>query len=285
MATILDGKALAQKIQSQLQQRVENLRHHSGIIPGLAVVLVGNDPASAVYVSNKEKAALKIGMKSEIVRLHERSGETEILLAVKQLNERSDIHGIIVQMPLPAGTSTEKIIQTINPAKDADGLHPQNLGALCWGGGMRAPRPCTPLGIMTLLDSHTISCQGKHAAVLGRSAIVGKPMALMLLERHATVTICHSRTPDLQTEVKRADILVVAIGVAQKVQGDWLKPGAVVVDVGMNRLNGKLVGDVDFDSTAKVASAITPVPGGVGPMTVTMLLANTIAIAERNLIL
>lgn len=279
-ARIIDGKALAKSIRERLSERVPALTKQLGRAPGLAVVLVGDDPASAVYVRNKEKAATEIGMTSRIMRLPATATQSEVLAAVDVLNAAPDIDGFLVQLPLPRGLDERAVTERIDPAKDADGLHPVNMGRLV--AGLPAPRPCTPAGVIALLDHAQVPLKGARAVVIGRSSIVGKPMAMLLLERDATVTMCHSRTADLAAEVRRADVVVVAVGKARLVQGDWIAPGAAVIDVGTNRVDGKLVGDVDFDTAAARAGCITPVPGGVGPMTIAMLLHNTIEAATRR---
>jgi methylenetetrahydrofolate dehydrogenase (NADP+)/methenyltetrahydrofolate cyclohydrolase len=244
------------------------------------VVRVGDDPASAVYVKGKRKACEEVGMRSVEHHLPATVGEAELLGLIARLNADPETHGILVQLPLPKHIDESKVLDAISPAKDADGFHPVNVGALWLA--KPAPRPCTPAGVMRLLDEAGVDPKGKRALVVGRSNIVGKPMACMLLERHATVTIAHSRTADLAGEVGRADIVVAAIGKAEMVKGAWVKPGAVVIDVGMNRkADGKLCGDVEFAEAEKRASAITPVPGGVGPMTIAMLLVNTLDLARR----
>ena len=281
MADLLDGKGLALKVREGLARQVQELTEKLGRPPGLSVILVGEDPASAVYVRNKEKAASTMGLKSEIIRLPAESSEADILAEVEKLNQDDTVDGFMVQFPLPQGIDETKITLAITPEKDADGLHPTNLGKLL--AGVAAPRPCTPCGVMKLLEEGGVEFEGKHAVVVGRSTIVGKPQALMLLEKHATVTICHSRTANLAEEVKRADIVVAAVGRPRFISGDWIKPGAAVVDVGINRVDGKLCGDVDFEAAEKVAGCITPVPGGVGPMTVAMLMKNAVDAAARKL--
>ena len=282
MASIIDGKAVAKEVQRQIKEEVDGLERRWGLRPGLAVVLVGDDPASHIYVRNKERACREVGIKSFEHVLPATISEKELLALVQQLNKDKDVHGILVQLPLPPHIHPEKILEAISPRKDIDGFHPVSQGMLLLGGD--GFRPGTPLGIMKLLAWVYCDPKGKNAVVVGRSNIVGKPVALMLLEKHATVTICHSRTASLRDEVGRADILVVAIGKAGLVRGDWVKPGAVVIDVGVNRLpSGKLAGDVEFDSAKERASAITPVPGGVGPMTICMLLHNTLKAAKQSL--
>lgn len=281
MATIIDGKAVAKDVQNQIKQEVDGLERRWGLVPGLAVVLVGDDPASHIYIRNKEKACKEAGIKSFEHLLPVTISEKELLALIHQLNKEKRVHGILVQLPLPPHIHAEKVLEAISPQKDVDGFHPANLGLLALGGD--GFRPCTPMGIMRLLEAASCDPKGKNAVVVGRSNIVGKPVALMLLEKHATVTICHSRTLSLRDEVGRADILVAAIGKAGLMRGEWVKPGAVVIDVGINRLpNGKLSGDVEFESAKDRASAITPVPGGVGPMTIAMLLQNTYEAALRQ---
>jgi methylenetetrahydrofolate dehydrogenase (NADP+) / methenyltetrahydrofolate cyclohydrolase len=248
------------------------------LTPGLATVLVGEDPASKVYVGGKEKACLAAGLESFGFHLAETTSEAKLLELVADLNRRNDVDGILVQLPLPAGIDAKRVVESIDPAKDVDGLHPVSQGRLLAG----APglRPCTPIGIMRLIDETGTDPKGLHAVVVGRSLLVGKPIALLLLERHATVTMCHTRTRDLPGEVARADLLVVAAGKPRAIAGDWVKRGSVVIDVGVNRTEHGLVGDVDFAAAAQRAGFITPVPGGVGPMTIAMLLHNTITAAE-----
>jgi len=282
MAMIIDGKAVAKDVQKQIKEEVEGLERRWGMAPGLGVVLVGDDPGSHIYVRNKEKACKEVGIKSFEHLLPATVSEKELLAVVHQLNKDKNVHGILVQLPLPAHIRAEKILEAISPYKDVDGFHPVSQGMLLLGG--EGFRPCTPMGIIRLLESAGCDPKGKNAVVVGRSNIVGKPVALMLLEKHATVTICHSRTASLRDEVGRADILVVAIGKAGLVRGEWVKPGAVVIDVGINRLpSGKLCGDIEFESAKERAAAITPVPGGVGPMTICMLLYNTLKAAKDSL--
>jgi methylenetetrahydrofolate dehydrogenase (NADP+)/methenyltetrahydrofolate cyclohydrolase len=282
MATIIDGKAVAKEVQRQIKEEVDGLERRWNLAPGLAVVLVGDDPASHIYVRNKEKASKEVGIRSFEHLLPATISEKDLLALVHQLNKDKRVHGILVQLPLPPHIHAEKILEAISPYKDVDGFHPVNQGRLLLGGD--GFKPCTPMGIMKLLEATDCDPKGRNAVVVGRSNIVGKPVALMLLEKHATVTICHSRTLSLRDEVNRADILVVAIGKAGLVRGEWVKPGAVVIDVGVNRLpNGKLGGDVEFESAKDRASAITPVPGGVGPMTICMLLFNTLKAAKASL--
>ena len=282
MATIIDGKAVAKEVQKQIKEEVDGLERRWNLAPGLAVVLVGDDPASHIYVRNKEKACKEVGIKSFEHFLPATVSEKELLALVYHLNKDKHVHGILVQLPLPPHIHSEKILNAVSPYKDVDGFHPVNQGNLLVGAD--GYRPCTPLGVMKLLESVHCDPKGKNAVIVGRSNIVGKPVALMLLEKHATVTVCHSRTASLRDEVARGDIVVVAIGKAGIVRGDWIKPGAVVIDVGINRLpSGKLCGDVEFDAAKERASAITPVPGGVGPMTICMLLFNTLKAAKDSL--
>lgn len=282
MATIIDGKAVAREIQKQIKEEIDGLKRRWGMVPGLGVVLVGDDPASHLYVRNKEKACKEAGIRSQEHLLPASVSEKELLSVIHSLNRDKQIHGILVQLPLPAHIRSDKILEAVSPLKDVDGFHPVNQGLLLLGA--EGLKPCTPLGIMKLLDSIGCDPKGKNATVVGRSNIVGKPVALMLLARHATVTLCHSRTAQLKDEVSRADILVVAIGKAGLVRGDWIKPGAVVIDVGSNRLpSGKFVGDVEFESAKERASWISPVPGGVGPMTICMLLFNTLRATKESL--
>jgi methylenetetrahydrofolate dehydrogenase (NADP+)/methenyltetrahydrofolate cyclohydrolase len=282
MAVIINGRAVAKDVQKQIKDEVEGLERRWGLVPGLAVVLVGEDPASQLYVRNKEKACKEVGIKSFEHLLPATVSERELLGLVQQLNKDKSVHGILVQLPLPAHIRAEKILESISPNKDIDGFHPVNQGMLVLGAD--GFKPCTPMGIMKLLESVNCDPKGKNAVVVGRSNIVGKPVALMLLAKHATVTICHSRTASLRDEVGRGEILVVAIGKPGIVRGEWVKAGAVVIDVGMNRLpNGRLSGDIEYETAAQRASAITPVPGGVGPMTICMLLYNTLRAAKNSL--
>jgi methylenetetrahydrofolate dehydrogenase (NADP+)/methenyltetrahydrofolate cyclohydrolase len=276
---IIDGNAIARELRAGLIRRVAALAA-MGVRPGLAVLQVGNHPASKIYVRNKMKACGEVGLYSEHIELPADADESTLLERIRTLNRDSRIHGILVQLPLPTGLSAERVLDALAPAKDVDGFHPINMGLLAAG----SPRfvPCTPLGVMKLIEHEEIGVQGRHAVVVGRSNIVGKPMALLLLQKGATVTICNSRTPDLGAMTSQADILVVAAGRPRLVTAGMVKPGAVVIDVGINRLaDGKLAGDVDFQSMLGTASCITPVPGGVGPMTIAMLLENTVMSAER----
>jgi methylenetetrahydrofolate dehydrogenase (NADP+)/methenyltetrahydrofolate cyclohydrolase len=282
MAEIIDGKAVAAQVRSEVAKAARELAGR-GIVPGLTVVRVGDDPASAVYVRGKRKDSEEVGFRSVEHHLEVTTTQTELLELVAKLNADPAVHGILVQLPLPKGLDERAVLEAIDPRKDADGFHPYNVGALSIG--IPGPRPCTPAGIMRLLRTAGCDPKGKRALVIGRSNIVGKPMAMMLLEAHATVTVAHSRTSDLPAEVGRADILVAAIGKAELVKGAWVKEGAVVIDVGMNRLEGgKLVGDVEYAVAAQRARAITPVPGGVGPMTRAMLLVNTLELARAAIL-
>jgi methylenetetrahydrofolate dehydrogenase (NADP+)/methenyltetrahydrofolate cyclohydrolase len=275
----IDGKSVAAAVRGEVRKRAALLRER-GIVPGLATVLVGDDPASHIYVGNKERACEEVGMRSFGHRLPATVAQTELVGLVRELGRRAEVHGILVQLPLPSPLDARAVIEALPPEKDVDGLHPVNQGRLM--AGQPGLRPCTPLGVMRLLDEVKASLQGARAVVVGRSVLVGKPVALMLLERHATVTLCHSRTRDLAGEVGRADIVVAATGQAGLVRGEWIRSGAIVIDVGMNRgPDGKLCGDVEFAAARERAAYITPVPGGVGPMTVAMLLSNTVIAAER----
>ncbi len=282
-ATIIDGKAFAETVRAQVADHVARLKAGHGVTPGLAVVLVGEDPASQVYVRSKGKQTLEAGMASFEHKLPAETSEADLVALVKQLNADPKVHGILVQLPLPPHLDSDLVINTIDPAKDVDGFHISNVGLL--GAGQKAMVPCTPLGCLMLLRDHLGSLSGKTAVVVGRSNIVGKPMAQLLLGDSCTVTIAHSRTQDLPAVCRTADILVAAVGRPEMVKGDWVKPGATVIDVGINRIERdgktKLVGDVDFASAAAVAGAITPVPGGVGPMTIACLLANTLTACCR----
>ena len=282
MAQIIDGKRIAEELKEEIAREAAELRRR-GISPGLAVVLVGSDPASQVYVKNKRLACAKTGIESFSYDLPETTSEDELMALVAKLNSDPRVHGILVQLPLPKQLNERRVLESIVPEKDVDGFHPMNVGRLMTGEPCLVA--CTPAGCMRLIDSTGIELKGKHAVVVGRSNIVGKPAAILLLERHATVTICHSRTADLAAEVGRADVLVAAVGRARMIPGAWIKPGSVVIDVGINRTSeGKLCGDVDFESARERAGFITPVPGGVGPMTIAMLLKNTIqaAAGERK---
>ncbi|CAM4508472.1 MAG: bifunctional methylenetetrahydrofolate dehydrogenase/methenyltetrahydrofolate cyclohydrolase FolD [Paenibacillus macerans] len=278
-APIINGKQVSQDIRASLREEVEELKKQ-GLTPGLAVVLVGEDPASQVYVRNKEKACHDLGYYSEVHRLPASTSQEELLALVDKLNRQNNIHGILVQLPLPKHIDEKAVIDAISVDKDVDGFHPVNVGNLVIGDDSLLP--CTPAGVIELIKRAGVEIAGKHAVVIGRSNIVGKPVSLLLQRENATVTMCHSRTANMKELTKQADILVVAIGRANFVDASYVKPGAVVIDVGMNRLdNGKLAGDVDFDSVKEVSGPITPVPGGVGPMTITMLMQNTLIAAKR----
>ena len=286
-ATIIDGKAFAAAVRGKVAGHVARLKAEHGVTPGLAVVLVGEDPASQVYVRSKGKQTVEVGMKSVEHKLDATTSEADLLALIAALNADPAIHGILVQLPLPPHLDEDLVINTIDPAKDVDGFHISNVGLL--GTGQKSMVPCTPLGCLMLLRDHLGSLSGKDAVVIGRSNIVGKPMAQLLLGDSCTVTIAHSRTKDLAEVVRRADIVVAAVGRPKMVPGDWIKPGAIVIDVGINRIDApekgdgktRLVGDVDFASAAEMAGAITPVPGGVGPMTIACLLANTLTACCR----
>ncbi len=276
MAIIIDGKAISAKVRAELRERTEKMT----VKPGLAVVIVGKDPASKVYVRNKAKACGEIGFYSEVHELPESTSSEELLALIGKLNADEKIDGILVQLPLPKHLDEKTVINAIRPDKDVDAFHPANVGRIMIGDYDFLP--CTPAGVMRLLEESGIEVSGKHCVVVGRSNIVGKPQAMLLLQKNGTVTICHSRTKDLKEECRRADILVVAIGKAKFINAEYIKPGAAVIDVGMDRdENGKLCGDVDFESVKEVAGAITPVPGGVGPMTIAMLMQNTLKAAEK----
>jgi len=285
-ATIIDGKAFAAKVRAQVGTHVSRLKADHGITPGLAVVLVGEDPASQVYVRSKGKMTVEVGMNSIEHKLEIDTSEADLLALIEQLNNDPGVHGILVQLPLPGHLDSDLVINSIDPAKDVDGFHISNVGLL--GTGQKSMVPCTPLGSLMMLRDHLGSLSGLNAVVVGRSNIVGKPMAQLLLGDSCTVTIAHSRTKDLAEVCRRADILVAAVGRPEMIPGDWVRPGATVIDVGINRIphpdiegKTKLVGDVHFESAVEVAGAITPVPGGVGPMTIACLLANTLTATCR----
>jgi methylenetetrahydrofolate dehydrogenase (NADP+)/methenyltetrahydrofolate cyclohydrolase len=281
MAHIIDGKAAAQAVREKVRGQVDAFRARFGLAPGLATVLVGDDPASASYVRSKRSACKECGIESLAHELPATASEAELVSLVRGLNARADAHGILVQLPLPAHVRAAAVIEAIDPSKDVDGLHPLNQARLVMG--QEGLRPCTPLGIMRLIDGTGVPLEGKRAVVVGRSNLVGKPVAFLLLERHATVTICHSRTRSLSEEIGRADVVVAAIGRPEAIRGEWVQPGAVVIDVGINRTaGGRLVGDVEFETAKVRAGYLTPVPGGVGPMTVAMLLSNTVRAAEEQ---
>ncbi len=270
MYNLIDGREMAKQTRIEIKKEIENLEG----IPKLVVVLVGDDPASHVYVKNKEKFAERVNIASEVIRLPERTSEQDLLSVVEELNTDNTVNGILVQFPVPNHISQEKVMNTIAPQKDIDGLNQINIGKLV--AGVEGLTPCTPTGVMHLIKGTGIQISGKNAVVVGRSLLVGKPIAMMLLKENATVTVCHSRTRDLKAEVSRADIVVAAVGIPNFITGDMIKQGAVVIDVGINSVDEKLVGDVEFDTAKEKASYITPVPGGVGPMTITMLLKNTL---------
>ncbi len=277
---IIDGKKIAKQVRDQWRSRVDELKRKN-VCPGLAVIIVGNDSASQTYVNNKIKASEGIGLYSEVYRLDAGISEGELLKKIREVNDDNRIHGILVQLPLPAHIDQNKVLETISVDKDVDGFHLYNVGALVTGNTIFPP--CTPYGVKSLLENLKVSVEGKHAVVVGRSNIVGKPMAMLLLHMNATVSICTSKTQNLAEITRQADILVVATGKPKMITGDMVKEGVVVIDVGINYLDdGRLVGDIDFDSVYEKASLITPVPGGVGPMTITMLLVNTIRAAERT---
>ncbi|MCI0529254.1 MAG: bifunctional methylenetetrahydrofolate dehydrogenase/methenyltetrahydrofolate cyclohydrolase FolD [Nitrospira sp.] len=276
---VMDGKAISKEIKEKIRKEAENLKSQR-VVPGLAAVLVGENAASVIYVRNKRKACEESGIYSEGHYLPESTSQAELLDLVDRLNKDPKIHGILVQLPLPKHLSTDLVLNSLSPFKDVDGLHPYNVGKLMMGDPIFVP--CTPAGAMAMLDHHRIPIEGKTAVVVGRSNLVGRPVAMLLMHRNATVTVCHSRTQNLPDVCRRADILIAAIGKAQFVAGEMIKDGAAVIDVGINRLgDGRLVGDVDYDAAAKRAGWITPVPGGVGPMTIAMLLQNTLLSAKR----
>ncbi len=280
MAKLIDGKKISQEIKDEVKEKVAKLKEE-GIRISLAVIQVGNNPASTVYVGNKKKACAYVGIQSLAYELPGETTEEELLQLIRELNEKEEVNGILVQLPLPEQIDEDKVIRTIDPKKDVDGFHPQSVGALSIG--QKGFVSCTPAGIIQLLKRSDILMDGKECVIVGRSNIVGKPMALLLLRENATVTVCHSHTTDLKAVTRRADILIVAIGKAKMVDADYIKEGAVVIDVGMNRdENGKLCGDVDFESVQEKASAITPVPGGVGPMTIAMLMNNCVESARMK---
>lgn len=280
-AQVIDGKAVAKKLRDSIKAHVDVLIGDHKIMPGLAVVLVGENPASAIYVANKEKAAKKAGIRSFVHKLPANTSQDEVLKLVRKLNEDKKVNGILVQLPLPKQIDEDTVVKTISPDKDVDGLHIQNVGRLA--AGLPGLFPCTPLGCMALLKTVHKNLTGLHAVVIGRSNLVGKPVAQMLLKENATVTICHSRTPNIAHLAREADILIAAVGKPGLVKAEWVKPGATVIDVGINRLeDGRVVGDVDYDAATQVAGYITPVPGGVGPMTIACLLGNTVAACCRQ---
>ena len=278
-ATLIDGRAVAKAFKEEIAQKTAQMIE-GGVQPHLAVVLVGENPASQVYVRNKENGCIKAGIRSTVIRLEETCTQEELEKTVVSLNEDASVHGILVQLPLPRHLDEARVLRLIDPDKDVDGFHAMNSGRLM--NGQPGFVPCTPLGVMKLLESYGVDPCGKHAVVIGRSNIVGKPMAMLLLAANATVTVCHSRTQNLKEITRQADILVAAVGRANFVTADMVKPGAVVIDVGINRVDGKIVGDVDFDAVSETAGYITPVPGGVGQMTIAMLLANTLDAAAKR---
>jgi methylenetetrahydrofolate dehydrogenase (NADP+) / methenyltetrahydrofolate cyclohydrolase len=277
-ATIIDGKAVAAQVRAEVARDVTELRERTGRVPGLTTILVGDDPASAVYVANKRKACAEAGITDHHQHLPADTSQDEVAAAIEESNRDADVSGILLQLPVPAGLNGKALTTLISPEKDVDGLTHVSAGRLAQG----APglRPCTPLGVLELLDRYSVPLEGAEAVVVGRSDLVGKPVAFLLLERNATVTMCHSRTRDLAGVCSRADVLVAAVGRAEMIGGDYVKPGAVVIDVGINRTDDGLKGDVQFDAAAERADLITPVPGGVGPMTIAMLLRNTVAAAS-----
>ncbi len=282
MATIMSGKTVSEAVRKELAHEIDGIKLNMGITPGLAVIIVGNNEASKVYVRNKHKSCLEIGIYSEVHEMPETTTEAELLDLINRLNANKNIHGILVQLPLPAHINEQVVINSISPEKDVDAFHPQNVGKIMIGDYDFLP--CTPAGVMEILDYYGIEIAKKTCVVVGRSNIVGKPQSLLLLEKNGTVTICHSKTQNLADVTRTADILVVAIGRPDFITGDMVKEGAVVVDVGINRMpDGKLHGDVEFESVSQKASAITPVPGGVGPMTITMLLKNTVTAAKKSI--
>ena len=278
-ARVIDGKAVAAKLREEYKARIAALQEKHRLTPGLAVVLVGENPASQVYVRNKIRDCAEVGIRSEFIKLPESVTQEGLLAQIDELNGDDGIHGILIQLPLPAGIDARRVLFAVDPRKDVDGIHPENVGRLLMG----EPRfvACTPFGVMKLIEEARLPLAGANAVVVGRSNMVGKPMAALLLGADATVTVCHSKTRDLAATVGRADLLVAAVGRPEMVRGEWVKPGAVVIDVGINRTaEGKLLGDVEYAAAAARASAITPVPGGVGPMTIAMLLANTVTAAK-----
>jgi methylenetetrahydrofolate dehydrogenase (NADP+)/methenyltetrahydrofolate cyclohydrolase len=270
----IDGKKAAADLRADLKKKVIELKSTYNAVPGLTVILVGEDAPSQIYVKNKEKSANEVGIKSEVVRYPEKVEEKVVLDKIKELNDNNEVSGILVQLPLPKHIDKRKVIEAINPSKDVDGFHPVNVGNL--SSGYNSSVPCTPLGCSLLIKKVEKNLSGKHAVIIGRSNLNGKPMTQLLLKENCTVTISHSKTKDLKTECLRADIIIAAAGIPKLVKGDWVKKGVIVIDVGINKTDSGLLGDVDFDEVSKVAKAITPVPGGVGPMTIACLLSNTI---------
>jgi methylenetetrahydrofolate dehydrogenase (NADP+)/methenyltetrahydrofolate cyclohydrolase len=271
---IIDGKKISAVLREKLKEKVSKLKSTYNAVPGLTVILVGEDPPSKIYVKNKEKSAIEVGINSEVIRYPDNVEEKVILNKIKELNKNDKVSGILVQLPLPKNINKKKVIETINPNKDVDGLHPMNVGNL--SSGYDSMVPCTPLGCYLLIKDVEKDLNGKHAVVIGRSNLNGKPMTQLLLKENCTLTITHSKTKDLKAECARADIIIAAVGRPKLVKADWVKKDAIVIDVGINKTDSGLVGDVDFDGVSKVAKAITPVPGGVGPMTIACLLSNTV---------
>ena len=271
---IIDGKKISAVLREKLKEKVSKLKSKYNSVPGLTVILVGEDSPSQIYVKNKEKSANEVGIKSEVIRYPEKVEEKVVLDKIKELNDNNEVSGILVQLPLPKHIDKRKVIETINPSKDVDGFHPMNVGNL--SSGYESSIPCTPLGCYLLIKNIEKNLNGKHAVIIGRSNLNGKPMAQLLLKENCTVTITHSKTKDLKAECARADIIIAAVGRPKLVKADWVKKDAIVIDVGINKTDSGLVGDVDFDGVSKVAKAITPVPGGVGPMTIACLLSNTV---------
>ena len=271
---IIDGKKISAVLRKKLKEKVSKLKSTYNAVPGLTVILIGEDPPSKIYVKNKEKSAIEVGINSEVIRYQDNVEEKVVLNKIKELNENDKVSGILVQLPLPKHIDKRKVIETINPNKDVDGLHPMNVGNL--SSGYDSMVPCTPLGCYLLIKDVEKDLNGKHAVVIGRSNLNGKPMTQLLLKENCTLTITHSKTKDLKAECARADIIIAAVGRPKLVKADWVKKDAIVIDVGINKTDSGLVGDVDFDGVSKVAKAITPVPGGVGPMTIACLLSNTV---------
>ena len=276
---IIDGKKISAVLREKLKEKVSKLKSTYNAVPGLTVILVGEDPPSKIYVKNKEKSAIEVGINSEVIRYQDNVEEKVVLNKIKELNENDKVSGILVQLPLPKHIDKRKVIETINPNKDVDGLHPMNVGNL--SSGYDSMVPCTPLGCYLLIKDVEKDLNGKHAVVIGRSNLNGKPMTQLLLKENCTLTITHSKTKDLKAECARADIIIAAVGRPKLVKADWVKKDAIVIDVGINKTDSGLVGDVDFDGVSKVAKAITPVPGGVGPMTIACLLSNTVECFEK----
>ena len=276
---IIDGKKASAALREELKEKVSKLKSTYNTVPGLTVILVGEDPPSKIYVKNKEKSAVEVGINSEVIHYPDNIEEKVVLDKIKELNKNDKVSGILVQLPLPKHIDKRKVIETIDPSKDVDGLHPVNVGNLT--SGYDSTIPCTPLGCYLLIKNTEKNLNGKHAVIIGRSNLNGKPMTQLLLKENCTVTITHSKTKDLKAECKRADIIVAAVGRAKLVKADWVKKDAIVIDVGINKTDSGLVGDVDFDEVSKIAKAITPVPGGVGPMTIACLLSNTVECFKR----